>query len=199
MPENRGLARSRASAATLRAQSGPEWFAVYTTARHEKHVADLLQQRDIECYLPLYTTTRRWQKRKPADLQLPLFPTYVFVHILRNERVPVLSVPGVVAIVGAPNEPWPLPDFEIDAMRNGLHLRAVEPHPYLVVGARARISSGPLAGLEGVLQRKRNDLRVVLSLEGIMRSVAVEVSIHELEPVGDEAALLLRTTEVQSA
>ena len=95
----------------------------------------------------------------------------------------VLSVPGVLLIVGSGREPLALPDFEIEALRSGLHLRNVEPHPYLVVGEKARINSGSLAGMVGVLARKKNSLRVVLTLELIMRSVAVEVDADELERV----------------
>ncbi|MDR3762508.1 MAG: UpxY family transcription antiterminator [Acidobacteriota bacterium] len=158
-----------------------EWFAVYTAARHEKHVAQLLQERGVETFLPLYEATHRWHKRRPVELQLPLFPTYVFVRIERRARGVVLAVPGVLAIVGAPGGPWPLPEFEIEAMRSGLHLRRAEPHEYLAVGTRVRIKSGALAGMEGVLERTGNGLRVVLSLDGILRSVAVEVSREELE------------------
>jgi transcription antitermination factor NusG len=86
-------------------------------------------------------------------------------------------------IVGSGREPLALPDFEIEALRSGLRLRRFEPHPYLVVGERARIKSGSLAGMVGVLARKKNSLRVVLTLELIMRSVAVEVDADELERV----------------
>jgi len=96
----------------------------------------------------------------------------------------VLGTPGVLSIVGSPKEPWPLPDFEIDALRSGLLERRIEPHPYLIVGERVRIKAGAMAGVEGVLVRKKNDLRVVLSLDTIMRSVAVEVDANDIEPSG---------------
>jgi transcription antitermination factor NusG len=115
-------------------------------------------------------------------LELPLFPTYVFVRIARQARGAVLFMPGVLSIVGSSREPWPLPDFEIEALRLGLHERKIEPHPYLTVGERVRIKAGLMAGVEGVLVRKKNDFRVVLSLDAIMRSVAVEVDADDIEP-----------------
>jgi len=160
------------------------WFALYTTPRHEKHVSEILAQRRIETFLPLYRTTRRWKKSRPIVLELPLFPTYVFVRIAREVRCAVLSVPGVLSIVGSGREPWPLPDPEIEAIRLGLQMRMIEPHPYLTVGERVRIKAGVMTGVEGILARQKNDLRVVLSLDTIMRSVAVEVDANDVEPIG---------------
>lgn len=158
------------------------WFAVYTTPRHEKHVSDMLAQRQIEVFLPLYRTTRRWKKSLPVVLELPLFPAYVFVHIAREARAAVLGMPGVLSIVGSSREPWPLPDLEIEALRSGLLGRRAEPHPYLTVGERVRIKSGVMKGVEGILLRKKNDLRVILSLNMIMRSIAVEIDAADVEP-----------------
>jgi transcription antitermination factor NusG len=160
------------------------WFAVYTASRHEKRVAQHLTQREIEFYLPLYRSARKWSDGSRVTLELPLFPGYLFVHIKRNERVRVLNVPGALAVVGGTGrEPVPLPDGAIDALRAGLHLRAAEPCPLLTVGQRARIRSGALAGMEGVVVRKKNSLRVVLTLEHIMQSIAVEVNVEDLEPL----------------
>jgi transcription antitermination factor NusG len=163
----------------------PKWFAVYTTSRHEKRVAQHLAQREIEHYLPLYRSARKWSDGSKVTLDLPLFPGYLFVHIRRTERVRVLEVPGALAVVGGSGrEPIPMPDEAIESLRTGLHLRAVEPHPLLTVGQRARIRSGALAGMEGIVVRKKNSLRMVLTLEYIQRSIAVEVSADDLEPLG---------------
>ena len=121
-------------------------------------------------------------------LELPLFPAYVFVRIAREARGAVLGMPGVLSIVGSAREPWPLPDFEIEALRSGLLERKIEPHPYLVVGERVRIKAGVMAGVEGILVRKKNDFRVVLSLDVIMRSVAVEVDADDVEPANGTSA-----------
>jgi transcription antitermination factor NusG len=163
----------------------PRWFAVYTASRHEKKVAQHLTQREIEFYLPLYLSKRKWSDGSRVTLELPLFPGYLFVHIRRSERVRVLDVPGALAVVGGNGrEPVPLPDEAIDALRSGLHLRHAEPHALLAVGQRARIRSGALAGMEGIVVRKKNSLRVVLTLEHIQRSISVEVAADDLEPLG---------------
>jgi transcription antitermination factor NusG len=161
----------------------PKWFAVYTVPRHEKRVAEYFELTQIESYLPLYRARRRWRDGSNAELELPLFPGYIFVRIGRHQRVRVLDVPSVLWIVGAGREPLPLPDFEIESLRAGLHLRNSEPHPYLVIGKRVRIKAGALAGMEGVLARKKNNFRVVLTLDHIMQSIAVEVDADELEPI----------------
>ena len=161
----------------------PRWFAVFTSSHHEKRVLQHLRERQIESFLPLYRTVRRRTNRCKVTLELPLFPNYLFVQIERSQRARVLTVPGILSIVGTGREPAPLPDLEVETLRSGLQLRKAEPHPYLTVGERARIKAGPLAGMEGVLLRKKNDLRVVLTLDQIMRSVAVEVDADDLEPV----------------
>lgn len=161
----------------------PRWFALYTTPRHEKHVSEMLAEREIETFLPLYRTNRQWKKSRPVVLELPLFPTYVFVRIARDKRGAVLGVPGALSIVGSGREPWPLPDPEIEAIRLGSQMRTIEPHPYLTVGERVRIKSGLMTGVEGVVVRRKNDFRVVLTLDAIMRSVAVEVDADDIEPV----------------
>ncbi len=175
------------------AETGPAcWFAAYTTSRHEKTVAHHLALREIENFLPLYTSQRRWSDGSKVKLQLPLFPNYIFVRIPRRERVQVLSVPGVVSIISRGRDPVPLSDFEVETLRSGLHLRKVEPYPYLTVGARARIRSGALAGWEGVLVRKKNDCRIILTLDQIMKSVVVEVDADELEPVASHPRCPIR-------
>ena len=162
--------------------SSPQWFAAYTIPRHEKHVSEILAERQIETFLPLYRTARQWKKSTPVVLELPLFPTYVFVRIARRARGAVLGIPGVLSIVGSSKEPWPLPNFEIEALRRGMQTRKVEPHPYLKVGERVRVKAGAMAGIQGVLVRKKNEFRVVITLDAIMRSIAVEVDAADVEP-----------------
>jgi len=176
-----GLSPSGALVSSV--MESPKWFAVYTTPRHEKAVARHFEFRRIESFLPLYMEMHRWKNGCRVNVEQPLFPGYIFARIGRRDSTQVLSVPGVLLIVGSGREPLALPDFEIEALRSGLHLRKFEPHPYLVVGEKARIKSGSLAGMVGILARKKNSLRVVLTLELIMRSVAVEVDADELERV----------------
>jgi transcription antitermination factor NusG len=166
-------------------QFASKWFAVYTTARHEKRVSQYLKQREIEHYLPLYRVRRKWGDGSKVTLELPLFPCYLFVRIHRSERVRVLQVPGVLTVVGGTgHKPASLADEEIDTLRSGLPLRNAEPHSLLTAGQRAWIRSGALAGMEGVVVRRKNGLRVVLTMDLIMQSVAVEVDATELEPLG---------------
>jgi len=163
----------------------PHWYAAYTCARHEKKVAEQLQSRCVESYLPLYETVRRWRDRRKR-VALPLFPGYVFVRIALKDRLQVQQIPSVVRLVSVNGRPSALPDAEIETLRSGLaqKLRA-EPHPYITVGRKVRIKDGPLAGLEGILLRKRNAFRVLLSIELIMRSIVVDVDAADVMPVSN--------------
>jgi transcription antitermination factor NusG len=163
------------------------WFAVFTVPRHEKRVEEHLRVREIESFLPLCATQRRWKDGAQRTLQLPLFSSYLFVRIGAGGRVPVLSVPGVISIVGSIRGALSVPDSYIHFLREGLRLRKIEPYSYLTAGTRVRVRSGPMAGMEGVLLRKRNNYRVVLTLEMIMKSVTVEVEINDIEPAGETA------------
>jgi transcription antitermination factor NusG len=159
------------------------WYAAYTRAQHEKRVAAELGAREVEHFLPLYSSVRRWKDRR-VQLDLPLFPGYVFVRLALRDRLRVLQIPSVVRFVGFNGQPTALPDAEMETMRSGLSqsLRAV-PHPFLTVGRRVRISGGPFAGLEGVLKCRKSCMRVVVSLGLIQRSVAVDVDIADVRPV----------------
>jgi len=159
------------------------WYAAYTCAKHEKRVAAELEAREVEHFLPLYSSARRWKDRR-VTLDLPLFPGYVFVRLALCNRLRVMQIPSVVRLVGFNGLPAALPDEELEILRWGLcqRLRA-EPHPFLTVGRRVRITGGPFAGLEGVLKRKKNSLRVVVSLGLIQRSVAVDVDVADVAPV----------------
>lgn len=160
-----------------------QWYAVYTHARHEKRVTEHLRGRLLECYLPSYRSIRRWKDRR-MEIDLPLFPGYVFVRIAYRSRLQVLTAPGVVQIVGFDGKPAPIHESEIDALRQGLSRKSrFEPHPYLKIGRRVRVRSGPLAGMEGILVRRKDGFRLVLSIELIMRSVAIDVDEADVEPV----------------
>lgn len=163
---------------------GLRWFAVYTTCRHEKRISQHLTQRYIEHYLPLYRVDRKWRDGSRVTLELPLFPSYIFVRIRRSDRVSVLNVPGALALVGGTGgEPASIPDTAIDSLRLGLIEHRIEPHPLLRVGQIARVRSGAFAGMEGVVLRRKSGFRVVLTLEQIMQSIAIEVDEDDLEPV----------------
>lgn len=159
------------------------WYAVYTCANHERRVADQLAGRGVEHFLPQYESVRRWKDRK-VRLQLPLFPGYLFVHMAAQDRLRALQVPGVVQLVGFNGSPAPIPQEDICRIREflGQGWRA-EPHPYLQAGRRARVLRGPLAGMEGIVVRRKNRSRLVLSFELIQRSMAVEMDEADVAPL----------------
>jgi transcription antitermination factor NusG len=136
----------------------------------------------IEYFLPVYKSVRRWKDRR-KQLELPLFPGYVFVRIALRDRLQVLQLPGVVHLVSFSGKPAVLADSEIESLRGLTQHAGIEPHPYLKVGKRVRVHSGPMAGVEGILVRRKERFRVVLSIHLIQRSVSVEVDETEVEPV----------------
>src|ERR1700690_1195322 len=159
------------------------WYAAYTNANHEKRVATQLRQRSVLHFLPLYESLRRWKDRKML-LQLPLFPGYIFVRLAARDHLQVLQVPGVVRLVGFNGLPYALLEEEIQAIQNCLNRNCrAKPYPYLQVGRRARVKSGSLQGLEGIVLRKKHRTRFVISFEMIMRSVEVDIDGMELELV----------------
>ncbi len=162
------------------AENDARWFAIYTNSRQEKSVSKQFAERHLESFLPLYRKAHHWAKQSPVALELPLFPNYVFVHFAPQRRVAVLAVAGVLSIVGRGHISSALSDAEIEALRTGLEINKCEPHPYLVEGERVRIRAGAMKGMEGILVRKKNGLRVVLTLDLIQRSVAVEVDAEDV-------------------
>lgn len=170
------------SEAQLGAVAVDPWYAVYTCSRHEKRVAQHLAEREIEHFLPLYRTQRKWSDGSRVTLDLPLFPGYLFVRIARRDRSRVLSVPGALAVVaGTGGQPAAVPDAAIHSLQVGLTQKLVEPHPLLTVGERVRIRSGAFTGMAGVVMRRKSGLRVILTFEEILQSVAVEVDEADLE------------------
>jgi transcription antitermination factor NusG len=156
------------------------WYTAYTLSRHEKAVAQQLSLRQVETYLPLYLSVRRWAERR-AVVQMPLFPGYVFVRISGGERLRVLGHPSVIRLVTFNGRPIPLPDGEIERLRAALELCKAEPFPFLIPGKRVRVRSGPLAGLEGTILRRKGRMRLVVSVEAIERSIIFDLDGSDLE------------------
>ncbi len=157
------------------------WYAAYTSPRHEKWVAGQMNDHCIESFLPTYKSVRRWKDRR-KELELPLFPSYVFVRIALKNRLEVLRLPGVVQFVTFQGKPAALPESDIEALRNGREANAaLAPHPYLTTGRRVRVRNGAMAGVEGILTRRKDSFRVVIAIELIMRSVALEVDAADVE------------------
>jgi transcription antitermination factor NusG len=172
---------------TLAPPSDAQWYAAYTAPCREKRVLEHLAIREIESFLPLYLSSREWKNGCRVELERPLFPGYVFVRVARMDRVRVLEVPSVLSIVSRGRVPEPLSDDAVTALRASLHLRNVEPHHYLVVGERVSVCKGPFAGLSGIVLRKAGTLRVVITIEPLMQSMAIEVRIEDLEPFRESA------------
>lgn len=168
------------ASAELLLVSSPRWYATYTAPRHEKSVLKHLETRRVESFLPLYGSTRLWNRRR-AFVRMPLFPGYLFVRIPVEHRARVLEVPGVLNIVGSQGRLSPIPDEEVEALRAALEMRKSEPHPLLVRGKRVRIKGGPLRGLEGIIVRQTHKLRMIVSVECIKQSFAVELEASDLE------------------
>jgi transcription antitermination factor NusG len=159
------------------------WWALYTRHQHEKTVAEMLSNKGFDVFLPLYDSMRRWKDRKKL-LSLPLFPGYVFVRGGLSRKLQVVSTPGVHMILYRGEQVAIIPDAEIQGIRAAVdgHYR-VEPHPFLKCGDRVRVIHGSLEGVEGILSRKKNYIRLVLSVEMLAQSVAVEVNASDVEPI----------------
>lgn len=153
----------------------PYWYALYTRHQHEKTAAEVLMAKGFEVLLPLYPAVHKWKDRTKR-LSLPLFPCYVFIHSSLDRRLQIVTTPGVHAFVGVEGRAARIPDAEIDGIRRTIdNLLHVEPYPFLRSGDWVRVKSGPLEGIEGILVRKTNQCRLVLSVEMLGKSVAVEI------------------------
>lgn len=159
------------------------WFALYTRHQHEKAVECILARNGVKAFLPSYNAAHRWKDRI-KQLWLPLFPNYVFVSAGSDQRAVILRTPGVYDFVRVAGQPSPIPDDEIDSIRRVVENNLIiEPHPFMKVGDCVRAKSGPLEGLEGILIRKKGLLRLILSVELLARSIAVEVDAVDFERV----------------
>jgi len=165
----------------------PAWFAVQAKTTHEKRVASLLSYQDYKCFLPVYTARRRWSDRI-KEVELPLFPGYVFCNFNVHARGPILKTPSVTGIVGIGGKPVAIDDAEIDALerinRSGLGLC---PHPFLQVGQRVCIEGGSLDGLEGIILDAKTRNRLIVSVSLLQRSVAVEIDSAWVKPIQSPA------------
>jgi transcription antitermination factor NusG len=159
------------------------WCAAHTRHQHEKIVAQMLTNKGFEVFLPLYAATRRWKDRT-KHLSLPLFPCYLFLRVTAERRLVLVTTPGLISILGNGSEPAIIPESEIDAVRQVIERGTkVEPYPFLKSGDWIRVKSGPLEGIEGVLVRKKNHCRLVLSVELLQKSAAVEVDVSMVERI----------------
>lgn len=158
-----------------------DWHALYTRHQHEKAVARALSYKGHEVFLPLVSATRHWQDRT-KQLWLPLFPCYVFVRAGFERQIQILSTPGMISVVAWGGRPALIPKGQIDAVRQMIEgTFQVEPCSFLQNGTRVKVVAGPLRGIEGILVRKKDLYRLVVSVELLGRSAAVEIDISSIE------------------
>jgi transcription antitermination factor NusG len=158
----------------------PRWYVAYTLPRHEKVVANRLVQQNIESYLPLYSAVRCWNHRR-IEVELPLFPGYVFVKMLLADRIRILSRPGIIRLVGFNGHPAVLHDEEIERLQSSLALWKAKPYPFLTAGKQVRIKSGPFAGLEGKILRRKGKIRLLVTLDLIQSAMLLELDAAEAQ------------------
>jgi transcription antitermination factor NusG len=162
----------------------PNWYALFTRYQHEKAVASALSNKNHEVYLPLFRSVRQWQDRA-KQLFLPLFPGYVFIRGGMDRQLQILTTPGIIRIVGWSGRPAIVPQNQLDAVRQIIESNLyVETHPFLQFGDRVRVKTGPLKGLEGVLTRRKRKAQLVVSMEMLGRSAAVEIEVLNVERIG---------------
>lgn len=157
------------------------WFALSVTPRKEKSVARALRVRGYQGFLPVNVIRRRWSDRM-QDVEVPLFPGYVFCRLDPARRLPVLRLPAVHSILGKRGIPEQVPEAEIHALRVACNcgLEAV-PYPHLAVGTKVHIAEGPLTGIEGILVEAK-PTRLVLSISLLQRSVSLEIERAWIAP-----------------
>jgi transcription antitermination factor NusG len=170
---------------------GPLWFAVRTLSRHEKLVRDQLARRNIEHFLPTTKRLSQWTDRK-KEVELPLFAGYCFARLRWEDRLPVLQAQGVMNFVGTAARAEPIPNEEIDSLRNALHnSSALAYHPFLKEGMVVEVIQGPLRGVRGRLLREARGARLILSITLIQRAVAIEIDAGSVAPVSESRNLCL--------
>ena len=159
------------------------WYALYTRHQHEKTVTQILKNKGFETLLPLYSTAHRWKDRAKF-VSLPLFPGYVFLRGGLERRLAIMTTPGIHSIVSSAGQPCAIPAAEIDAIERAVERGfRLEPHPLLKCGDWVRVKNGPLQGIQGILVRKKNLYRLVLSVEMLGKAASVEVDGFLVERV----------------
>ena len=163
--------------------AAPRWYALYTYPRHEKVVAEQLRTKALKVFLPTVKNISKWCDRR-VEIQAPLFSTYVFAHICAGDRIPALTVRGVIRMLSFNGVPAPIEDEEIESVRLCVERKArLTHHPFLEVGERVRVREGVFQGLEGMVVRSNNGCKLVVTIGIIQQSVALEIDPHLLERV----------------
>jgi transcription antitermination factor NusG len=159
------------------------WFALRLRSNYERIAAAHLLDRGYEGFAPSYKTERRWSDRT-KQIDEFLFPGYIFCRFDPNDRLPILTVPGVVDVVGFGKLPEHIPDAEIARVRRMVESGVpVTPYPYVQIGQAVLIERGPLSGLEGILAEVKGKTRLVVSVNLLRRSVSAEVDRNSIRPI----------------
>jgi transcription antitermination factor NusG len=159
------------------------WYALYVRSRHEKVVENGLRGKGYTVFSPSYRTKRKRVDRI-AEIDVALFPGYVFCHFDSNKRLPILMTPGIVGVVGRGNRPEPVDDTEIASIRTvALAGRPVQPWPFLRLGQRVRLQAGPLAGAEGIFLRVKDEYHLVISVTLLQRAISVVIETDAVAPL----------------
>jgi transcription termination/antitermination protein NusG len=161
------------------------WYAVQTRARHEKAVVHRLRERGVTTFYPAVTEVHRWTDRKKI-VEVPLFSCYLFVNLMpcNEDRQKVLRVDGVLDLVGTDRMGTPIPNEQIEAVRALVDkMVPYACHPYLKAGQRVRIRSGALDGIEGILLSRKGDQKLIISVDAMQRSLAVQIDGYDIEPI----------------
>jgi len=160
------------------------WHALHTRHQHEKTIAQTLSNKGHDIFLPLYQATHNWRNR-PRQLQLPLFPCYVFVQGGMDRKMQIMSTPGIIGIVRCGTAPAIVPPEQVAAVRRMVENSSqVEPCEFLKRGDRVMVISGPLQGVDGILIRTKGVFRLIVSLEILGRSAAVEIDVSRVRRIG---------------
>jgi len=159
----------------------------------------MLESKGFEAFFPSYESVRKWKDRRKV-ISLPLFPCYVFVRGAIERRLPVLTTPGVHMLITSGEQVATVPEQEIEAIRRTVQAQiGVEPHPFVRCGERVRVVRGSLEGVEGVLARKKNLYRLILSVEMLAQSVAVEIDAQDVVPVVKQKMVRLDSAQYRSS
>jgi len=156
------------------------WYIAYTLPRHEKVVAQRLDTQNVGSYIPLYSEVRHWRDRR-VQVELPLFPGYVFVRMLLTDKGRVLSHPGVIRLLTVNGSMAVFPDDEMVALQSSLTKWKAKPYPFLRSGKRIRVKSGPFAGLEGTILRRNGKRKLVVTLDLIHSSMLLDLDAAEAQ------------------
>ena len=168
------------------------WFAIQVIPQHEFKVASQLRYKGQEEFLPMVSSRRQWSDRSKVS-ERPLFPGYVFCRVKRSSFGVILDTPGVHRIVSFGGQAYPIADEEMNSLQQVLASgRDVAPVPYLALGQRVRVIDGPLSGMSGIVLRLKNRSRLIISVDMLMRSIAVDVALAELSAC-DSSPLTLTT------